>query len=119
MVLIISDGIIVPNTRIILAQNPKTAISVFITAYKYSEDSQNTADGSTIRAGVVWCAVSPDMINKYNLSFGDTIFYNDVGYAIHDLTNDRLRNTVDILIHDNNAFSEYSIIYINNSPHGN
>jgi len=95
----------------------KKEINVFVTTYKYSKERCTTADGSIIRPGVFWCAVSPDLLRDNDLNFGDTIIYKDIGYAIHDLTHERLRGTVDILIHDNNVFSESNKIYINNSPH--
>lgn len=91
----------------------KKLISVFVTVYKYSTGRCITADGSVIRPGVMWCAVSPDMLKKHGLKFGDTIVYKDTKYAIHDLTHRRLKNTVDILVHDDSYFSESSTIYIN------
>ena len=112
----IEGGIVVYTDKIvneISIQPVKKAINVFVTVYKYTKEQCLTADGSTIRPGVFWCAVSPDMLKKHDLSFGDTIVYKDVGYVIHDLTSERLKNTVDILIHDNDVFSESNLIYIN------
>ena len=95
--------------------SPKKILNVFVTVYKYTEENCVTADGSIIRPGVFWCAASPDLIKNHNLSFGDTIFYKDVGYALHDLTHKRLKSTIDILIHDHKVFSEFADIYIENT----
>ena len=114
----VSDGIVVKTDKIEVIAIKKI-ISVFVTTYKYNKNTERTADGSVIKPGVLWCAVSPDMLKDHNLSFGDTMFYKEVGYAIHDLTNERLKKTVDILIHDNDIFAESSSIYITNPPNGN
>jgi len=99
--------------EICIIERITTPIDVFVTVYKYNKSQCLTADGSRIRPGVFWCALSPDLFDDYNISFGDTIIYNDIGYIVHDITSDRLKRTVDILIHDNELFSESSTIYIN------
>lgn len=65
-----------------------------------------TADGSNIRTkdSVIWCAVSRDLMH-WIVNFEDTIVLEiydkdtiTVECVVHDVTNLRLQNTVDILI---------------------
>jgi hypothetical protein len=84
---------------------------VTVTSYHAQRYKSKTADGSVISPGVMWCAISKDLMKRMGLQFGDTIYYNDVGYAVRDLTHDRMRNTVDILVHNREMILEKALVY--------
>lgn len=85
---------------------------VKITSYHSGDFDTKTADGSVIIEGVRWCAVSRDLMDSLDIEFGDTLVFNDVGYAVKDNTHRRMRMTVDILVHDRSMMLEYDTVYV-------
>lgn len=101
------------KTLVIVQKNEPVLRSarVTITSYHAQKWQTKTADGSVITPGVMWCAISKDLMKSMDLQFGDTIYYNEVGYAVKDLTHNRLKNTVDILVHNREMILEKAMVY--------
>lgn len=83
--------------------------TVTVTVYPPTKAHTNdqpliTADGSRIdlrklkEGKIKWCGVSRDLLKRFPL--GSKIYIQGFGvYEVHDKTNRRFRNLVDILIH--------------------
>ena len=84
--------------------------SLPVSATVYYPTGQPTYDGTAIIRKAIphlaWCAISPDVLRKSGWHMGDTLLvsggqlpcYFKGLYVLHDLTNRRLRNRVDILV---------------------
>jgi 3D (Asp-Asp-Asp) domain-containing protein len=82
---------------------PQKTINVRITNY-YASVGDKTASNSVIRKSSFnkWVAISRQLKKILNLDFGDTISISEPlqlkgEYIIKDLTNKRIKNTIDIL----------------------
>lgn len=95
-----------PEVTVIGHAQPST-FSLSVTGYYPTGNL--TYDGTTIVNRHIpplrWCAISPDMLAKTGWQMGDTLLVSGNAprgqcglYMLHDLTNERLHNSLDLLV---------------------